>query len=157
MFYGYICALKSKNLFSMKKVLLLLLALTLFNCSNDDDSQSSDGDPIVGEWKLYRYYTMSNGQWVTSDLDNESWTETFNADGTYSWTEAGDSGSGTWERMPNGQLRISFSDGRFWQLTYNFYCGNNVASYGFLLQEYSYLKKVGYNEDNCDEVTYPNE
>ena len=113
MFYGYICALKSKNLFSMKKVLLLLLALTLFNCSNDDDSLSSDGDPIVGEWKLYRYYTMSNGQWVTSDLDNESWTETFNADGTYSWTEAGDSGSGTWERMPNGQLRISFSDGPF--------------------------------------------
>ena len=141
----------------MKKVLLLLLALTLFNCSNDDDSLSSDGDPIVGEWKLYRYYTMSNGQWVTSDLDNESWTETFNADGTYSWTEAGDSGSGTWERMPDGLYRISFSDGPFWQLNYNFYCGNNVASYGFLLQEYSYLKKVGYNEDNCDEVTYPNE
>jgi hypothetical protein len=141
----------------MKKVLFLLLALTLFNCSNDDDSQPGDGgDPIVGEWTLYRSIKMSNGQWETIDSDEESSTETFNADGTYSWTEEGDSGSGTWERMPNGQYRIYFTDGVFWQLSYNFYCGNNISSYGFLLQEYSYFKKVGYNEDNCDEVTYPN-
>ncbi len=139
----------------MKKVLLLLLALTLFNCSNDDDAQSED--PIVGEWKLYRTVIVSNGQWETNDLGNDSRAETFNADGTYSWTETGDSGAGTWERMPDGLYRITFSNGSFWQLGYNFYCGNNVASYGFLLQEYSYLKKVGYNEDNCDEVTYPNQ
>ena len=42
----------------MKQLLLLLLSLTLFNCSNDDDN--TPDDLIEGEWIGYKHFQIED-------------------------------------------------------------------------------------------------
>lgn len=147
----------------MKKVLLLLLALTLFNCSNDDDSQS--GDPIVGEWTMYRsiYYDYEFEKWISYD-DYEDYEDyelrlTFSANGTYSVVEKDDSFetsfSGKWEKMEGNFYKMT-EDGESFRIQMEVLCSNNILKYGFFEDEISYAKKKSYDPNNCD-IDYEDE
>ena len=102
----------------MKKIILLLTALTLINCSKDDNDGGTD--PIIGTWQS----TQDGSDLFGDDNDNEmndvpltlNYTISFNSNGTLNQiieftstdpnvqsmlsslnSEMGGSSSGTWE------------------------------------------------------------
>ena len=102
----------------MKKIILLLTALTLINCSKDDNDGGTD--PIIGTWLS----TQDGSDLFDDDNDNEmndipltlNFTISFNSNGTLNQmieltstdpdvqsmlpalnSEMGGSSSGTWE------------------------------------------------------------
>ncbi|WP_026933986.1 lipocalin family protein [Christiangramia echinicola] len=65
----------------MKKVLILLLSISMFtSCSDDDDSGSDDGTRIVGKWFLEALQPIG-GQNTLNSCNQNSYI-VFNADGS---------------------------------------------------------------------------
>jgi hypothetical protein len=65
----------------MKKILILLLAISSFvACSDDDDSGSDDGSRIVGTWYLEELRPVG-GQNTLNDCNQDSYIQ-FNEDGS---------------------------------------------------------------------------
>jgi len=103
----------------MKKLSLLLIALSFFSCS-DSDNENSEIPKIVGEWKLYRSIELENGvesEWIYQDCVNQS-REIFEENGTYSFIYHGfpqgdclieyQSTSGVWTYL-NGEYDINYT------------------------------------------------
>ena len=74
----------------MKKILLLLIGLTIISCSSDDDNTRTT-DPFIGTW-IKSYPATENGIEYNS-------VETYivTSDGTYKYTSGDDSISGYYE------------------------------------------------------------
>lgn len=95
----------------MKKVLILLLSISMFTaCSDDDDDASVEGN-IVGTWLLVE---ANNVPGFTIDSCTGQSTITFNADNTASSTFYGevedqcvsDTDTGNWSNSSDSQYTI---------------------------------------------------
>ena len=94
----------------MKKLILCLsaLAFVLTSCSSDDDSSSSQ-DPLIGTWKVFKYF--ENGVEVPLEPCENEETLVFSANGDLSITdyidnagacEIDEAASGTWTNISSG-------------------------------------------------------
>jgi hypothetical protein len=72
----------------MKKILLLLIGLTIISCGSDDaDELGNATDPIIGTW--------------LEDDDTNPSTLVFNSNGSYAESADDFSATGTWENNGN--------------------------------------------------------
>ena len=94
----------------MKKLILCLsaLAFVLTSCSSDDDSSSSQ-DPLIGTWKVFKYF--ENGVEVPLEPCENEETLVFTANGDLSITdyidnagtcEIDEAAAGTWTNLSSG-------------------------------------------------------
>ena len=94
----------------MKKLILCLsaLAIVFTSCSSDDDSSSSQ-DPLIGTWKVFKYF--ENGVEVPLEPCENEETLVFSANGDLSFTdyidnagtcEIDESATGTWTNLGSG-------------------------------------------------------
>lgn len=94
----------------MKKLILCLsaLAFVFTSCSSDDDSSSSQ-DPLIGTWKVFKYF--ENGVEVPLEPCENEETLVFSANGDLSITDYIDNAgaceidvatSGTWTNISSG-------------------------------------------------------
>ena len=74
----------------MKKILLLLIGLTIISCSSDDDNTRTT-DPFIGTWIRSYPYTENGIEY------NSVETYIVTSDGTYKYTSGDDSISGYYE------------------------------------------------------------
>ena len=153
----------------MKRLLLLLLAVILFNCSEDDSNDNSlSDDPIVGEWIGYRHFQIEDNEWVSFDLDDDlsAYTDKriFNSDGTFLLQEFYEGeleyeDEGLWERISDNEVKLTNNEFSM-SFPMTTFCSDNILKINAELGELvaiNYVRKSTYNPNNCDEVTYPNE
>lgn len=98
----------------MKKILILLLSISVFTaCSDDDEAETDDGTRIVGKWYLESVHPIG-GQNTLNTCNQDSFIE-FESDGSansefYEETESSceleDSNDGTW--VYNGNNNYTF-------------------------------------------------
>lgn len=151
----------------MKNLLFLLLALTLFNCS-DDDSNTDDvltEDPLIGEWQRYKIFNYNDDteEWDLEDVDENIFLDKyiFDADGTFTaqffvMDELVSEEIQIWERQEDGM--IYFIDTT---QTYGFFaetfCSNNILKMLYSENHREYFRKANYDTSACDEIVYENE
>ncbi|APU09690.1 hypothetical protein A5M85_05145 [Cellulophaga lytica] len=113
--------LKQNKMKYFKITLLLLLTISITNCSSDDDNPTESIDPIIGEWKLIQI--TENGEQITiSDceslnviefLNNGSIKDTYfepNQNNANDCIEFVDN-SGEWQKTTETEYEIKLEDG----------------------------------------------
>lgn len=156
----------------MKKLILLLFLLPLFNCSNDDDVS---GDPVVGEWETYLYLMKDfDDNWVdVADVFGDVGKLTFNfkSDGKVSYQVPSMTFNGSWSKSGSNTylLRGVFEyedyedfdeeeEFEIFSIALEFLCNEQV----FKIHaddnedEIMYFKRLSYDPEDCD-ITYENE
>lgn len=106
---------KSLSLFA--KALTLFVAFSFVGCSDDDKESNNDNNnqTIVGSWVYTGYYT-ENGTYVADEPTScESFTVTFNANGTGNDIdkdcEAGDDTNNfTWTSEGNNNYKLTYPE-----------------------------------------------
>ena len=118
----------------MKKIVLLLIGLTVISCGgsgddNDDNSAENNQDPVVGTW------LSSNSDGSSIDTYNDgrdiiSYLVVFNSNGTLASTTEYDtppngSSNGTWENLGSDltsiyQIYLMTIDGKQEQASFTF-------------------------------------
>lgn len=104
-----------KNLKFLSFVLFAVMSVSLFSCG-DDDEEIGDRNTLIGTWQC----TWSEGYYrdVNHPADNEDWNEeedftvTFNADGTYS----GDGDAGKW-KLEGNKLSMLDNKSESWDVS----------------------------------------
>ena len=104
---------KSLSLFA--KALTLFVAFTFVACGDDDSKSNNNSQSIVGSWVYTGYYT-DNGTYVADEATAcESFTVTFNANGTGNDIdkdcEAGDETNNfTWSAQGNNAFKLTYPE-----------------------------------------------
>ena len=156
----------------MKKLVLLLFLLPLFNCSNDDDVSD---DPVVGEWETYLYLIKDfDDNWVdVADVFGNMGKMTFNfkSDGKVSYQVPSMAFNGSWSKSGTNTyiLRGVFEyeddedfdeeeEFEIFSIALEFLCNEHV----FKIHEddndneIMYFKRLSYDPEEC-EITYEHE
>lgn len=156
----------------MKKLVLLLFLLPLFNCSNDYDVSN---DPVVGEWETYLYLMKDfDDNWVdVADVYGDVGKMTFNfkSNGKVSYQVPTMAFNGSWRKSgANTYLLIGVfeyeddedfdeeEETEAFPILLEFFCNDHV----FKIHaddnddEIMYFKRLSYDPEDCD-ITYENE
>ncbi|MGA8854772.1 MAG: lipocalin family protein [Christiangramia sp.] len=123
----------------MKKILILLLSMSLLTSCSDDDSNSSDGTQIVGKWYLESVRSVG-GDNLLNECNQDSFIQ-FNTDGTANSEFYGDS---------SGECEIESDDSGDWK----FEGGNNYTFYVPYFEEDT-TGSVNFTSDNQFIFTSP--
>jgi hypothetical protein len=117
----------------MKKLILLffVLTLSLASCGSDDGGDSSQGDALVGTWKVFQRFL--NGTQQTLDNCELMGIITVKSNGTFTSESFDDNGSscesdgvdnGLWENLGNNSYKITSDvgtqDEEVFTTTFNF-------------------------------------
>jgi len=127
----------------MKKILLLLIGLTIISCSSDDEDTRTT-DPLIGNW-IKSYTVIENGIEY-----NIAETYIINSDGTYIYTDGDEDGiddystqNGVWE-----------NDGTDFNLLNQSYAFSGDDYFGAMNYTYPIRFESDFNSFNliqCDE------
>ncbi|SNR53443.1 hypothetical protein SAMN06265371_104376 [Lutibacter agarilyticus] len=100
----------------MKKFILLIIAMFLISCSdNDDDNNSIESDKIIGEWYLYKDIDLEDNSvelYELSDSDIEKITFSSNGILLISFSEEGlnISFDGTWVNSGSDNYKLTLGE-----------------------------------------------
>ncbi len=88
-------------------IYLLVISLTVLNCSKNDDSNDSQENPILGEWKLIKITSDGTYDPVLIDYSNKNIIYEFTPDKRYDYPESG------FELIVSGEENSGYPNGKY--------------------------------------------